>query len=267
MTYPLLVEHSAWCSAAGYASDTTIADRRELLMRVATDVGHLHQITGGQISAWLARPGWSAQTRATYFGHLNAYYEWAIRVGHLARNPMAELKRPRIPKRAPRPARTEHYRRMVMQPVSRWRIAAVLAARAGLRACEIARAVREDIDEDDLRVVGKGGRKDVLPTHADVWRMVEQLPPGHLVLDSTGAPYRAGALSTAFSAAATRLGMPELSLHPLRHLYATELLRQGANLRVVQELMRHASPGTTAIYTQVTDRERRLAIQTLSAAA
>jgi integrase len=234
---------------------------------VATEVGHLHQITGTQISAWLGRPGWSAQTRATYYGHLNAYYEWAALVGHIDRNPMTTLVRPRIPKRSPRPAREQHYRRMVMQPILRWRVAAVLAARAGLRACEIARATREDVDEDDLRVVGKGGRTDVLPTHGDVWRMIRPLPPGHLILDSQGVPYKPSALSTAFSAAATALGMKELSLHPLRHLYATELLRQGANLRVVQELMRHASPATTAIYTQVTDRERRLAIQTLSAAA
>jgi site-specific recombinase XerD len=68
------------------------------------------------------------------------------------------------------------------------------------------------------------------------------------------------------------LGVPQpMGLHMLRHAYATALLRAtedggaGANLRVTQELMRHASPATTAVYTQVTDQERRRAVLNLAA--
>jgi integrase/recombinase XerC len=51
--------------------------------------------------------------------------------------------------------------------------------------------------------------------------------------------------------------------HRLRHWYATKLLEAGADLRTVQELMRHASVQSTQIYTQVTDQRRREAIDRL----
>ncbi|MET9199038.1 tyrosine-type recombinase/integrase [Gordonia sp. NPDC003585] len=52
--------------------------------------------------------------------------------------------------------------------------------------------------------------------------------------------------------------------HCLRHHYGTELVRGGADLRVVQELMRHSSLATTAIYTAVSDDRKREAIERLA---
>lgn len=272
MNYPHIDSHSEWCRASGY-TETTIADRRELLMRVASDVGPLLEATGDQLTTWLARPGWHIQTRATYHGHLHGFYVWALRSGLIAQDPMLHMKRPKVPKRAPRPASEADFRRMVELAPFKWALAARLARYAGMRACEIARAHREDFDADNIHIVGKGGRSDDLPTHEQIWAWVEPLPSGLLVPNVAGGEYRPGTLSTTFSTCATALGMPRLSLHPLRHLYGTTLLRRredggaGANLRVVQELMRHRSVATTEIYTEVTDRERRLAIQTLPAAA
>lgn len=272
MSYPHIDSHSEWCRASGY-TETTIADRRELLMRVASDVGPLLQATGDQLTTWLARPGWRTQTRATYFGHIHGFYAWALRADLIERDPMLHMKRPKVPKRAPRPAREEDFLHMVELAPAKWALAACLARYAGMRACEIARARREDIDPDNIRIVGKGGRTDDVPTHERIWAWVEPLPAGLLVPNTAGQEYRPGTLSTTFSLLATTLGMPRLSLHPLRHLYATMLLRRkedggaGANLRVVQTLMRHSSVATTEAYTEVTDRERRLAILTLPAAA
>lgn len=53
--------------------------------------------------------------------------------------------------------------------------------------------------------------------------------------------------------------------HTMRHYFATQLVRTGANLRIVQELMRHASLQTTQVYTLVTDDEMRHAIDRLAA--
>lgn len=269
MSYRILSSYAEWCTAAGYA-ENTIKDRRELLTRVESDLGPLDKATPVKLTGWLARPGWSPQTRATYFGHMHGYYVWSVRTGRIDRDPMAELGRPRVPKRSPRPAREEQYRQIMAGAEPRWRIAATLARYAGLRAAEIARAVRGDVDVDDLRVLGKGGRTDTLPMHPAIWDLVDQLPDGHLVLSVSGKPYTPPGISHAFGVRMRQLGIP-IGLHMLRHLYATSLLRApedggaGANLRIVQELCRHASVATTANYTQVTDRERRAAIGRLAA--
>ena len=55
------------------------------------------------------------------------------------------------------------------------------------------------------------------------------------------------------------------SIHRVRHVYGTRLLRAGVNIRVVQKLMRHSSLATTATYTAVDESEMRSAIETLRA--
>jgi integrase/recombinase XerD len=271
MSYRVLSAYAEWCVAAGYA-ENTIKDRRELLMRVEGDLGNLDKLTGPQLTRWLARPGWAVQTRATYYGHLRGYYTWALKGERLQADPMLHLTRPRVPRRSPRPARQEYYRRIMAEAEPRWRMAATLARYAGLRAAEIARAVRSDMDEMDIRVLGKGGRVDMLPMHPAIWELVEHAPPGPLVLSVTGVPYTPAGISHAFGVRLRKLCVPRpMGLHMLRHAYATSLLRApedggaGANLRIVQELCRHASVATTANYTQVTDRERRAAIGRLAA--
>ena len=58
-------------------------------------------------------------------------------------------------------------------------------------------------------------------------------------------------------------GVPHTTAHQLRHTFGTRLVNEGADLRVVQELMRHATPQTTEIYTAVCDERKRSAIDRL----
>jgi integrase len=271
MTYKRLRAYQEWELAAGHAQNTR-DDRFELLQRAEHEIGELTRATEAKITKWLANPSWSTSTRATYWGHLHSYLVWALRTGLIDKDPMLNLPRPKPPKRSPRPAGIEAYERIMSEAEPRWRIAVTLARYAGLRASEIARARREDVDEREIRVLGKGGRTDVLPTHPAVWDLVKDAPPGHLVLSPRGVPYTPAGISHAFGTRARALGLLRpLGLHMFRHLYATSLLRgkedggAGANLRVTQELMRHASPATTAVYTQVTDAERRRAVLLLAA--
>lgn len=269
MTYKRLRAYQEWELAAGHAENTR-EDRFELLQRAEHDIGELTRATEPKITRWLANPAWSTSTRATYWGHLHSYLVWALKGGLIEKDPMINLPRPKVPKRSPRPATLEAYKRIMDAGEPRWQIAVTLARYAGLRASEIARAERADFDDRQIRVKGKGGRVDVLPTHAAVWELVQDAPPGNLVLSARGVPYRPAGISHAFGVYARGLGLPRpLGLHMFRHLYGTRLLMgkesggAGANLRITQELMRHASPATTAVYTQVTDEERRRAIHDL----
>lgn len=258
--------HIAHIRAAGY-STVTASDRAEVLRRMDRDLPYgLESATTEELAAWLAHPGWSAQTRATYYGHVRAFYRWACDESHtdyLSFDPSAGLTRPRVPKRAPRPVTDAQLQHALNTLVDPWLRYVLLAYHAGLRACEIVKLERADVTERTLTVrQGKGGYSDVLPTHPAIWRSIEQLPDGYVCHIEWP-----GSLSQAVSKQLTAIGLPGATLHRFRHSFATDLLRHGVSIRVVQELLRHRSLSSTAMYTAVTDEERRLAICTLLPAA
>lgn len=275
MTIPLTVRpgdrdlielHTIWCVAAGLSARTTIPDRGELLARVSVDLGPLLTLTGEQLAGWLGRDGWASQTKATYHGHLSGFYRWCVDTDRLAVSPMAKLRKPRVPKRVPRPAPRDVFARIVATAAPRFILAAVLAAYAGLRACEIAAIRREDITADTLTVVdGKGGKTATVPTHAMIWEAVKDLPPGPVVRTAWGGQYTATGISRAFGIhMREQLGIEKVTLHNLRHRFGTSVYQQTRDLLVTQQLLRHSSVATTQIYALVEEEAPRAAIAGLT---
>ncbi len=149
----------------------------------------------------------------------------------------------------------------------------------------ISEATGLDVDELQLgaapeypvvRLIGKGGKHRVVPMGSYAVRALE----AYLVRARPGLAQRAtsrrGASPAVFlnarggrltrqgawgvlHAAAARAGLPDVSPHTLRHCFATHLLDGGADIRVVQELLGHASVTTTQVYTLITvDRLREV---------
>jgi len=146
-----------------------------------------------------------------------------------------------------------------------------LLARLGLRAGEVAALELGDIDwrAGELVVRGKGRRVERLPLPCDVgealagWlRRGRPRCEATTVFTRVRAPHRrltSSAVSAIVRAACARAGLPELHAHRLRHTAATEMLRAGASLPEVGQVLRHASVLTTAIYAKV-DRDRLRAL-------
>jgi integrase len=141
-----------------------------------------------------------------------------------------------------------------------------LLARLGLRACEIVALTLEDIDWTNatITVRCKGGRSAVLPLPSDVGQAVATyLRVGRPHCDSRRvfvrhrAPIRGFAhsitVSTIVRRALIRAGVESVrkGAHLFRHTLATDLLRQGASLDEIGEVLRHRSPNTTALYAKV----------------
>jgi site-specific recombinase XerD len=244
----LILLHERWMRAAAYA-DTTILDAVELLHRVNDDLpDSLATATEEELVEWTCRAGWSAQTRATYQGHIKRFFAQVVKSGYLSRDPSTGLQRPRIPKRRPRPASDEQVTRAVTELPCPWRLHAILAAHAGLRSCEIGRIKRQHVTEETLFVLGKGDKHREVPTHPAVWRAVRHLPDGPLTVVK-GRDWVSK--STALHLHA--IGLP-IALHQLRHWYASTLTAAGVNIQVVAELLGHASVATTQIYSLVPKR-------------
>lgn len=146
-------------------------------------------------------------------------------------------------------------------------------ARLGLRAGEVAALELADLDwrAGEIVVRGKGRREERLPLPADVgdalagWlRRGRPRCEATTVFTRVRAPHRrltSGGVTNVVRAACARAGLPPLHAHRLRHSAATEMLRAGASLPEVGQVLRHASVLTTAIYAKVDhDRLRTLAL-------
>jgi integrase len=273
----LIASYEAHMRAAGYARNTVV-DRVELLRRIngALPLGLAHATTE-ELAAWLAHDGWSRQTRATYYGHIRGFYAYHCNPSRrvvLDWDPSAGLIRPRAPRGVPRPVTDEQLTYALAHIGRPWETYVLLAAYAGLRSFEIATLQRADVNERTITVVdGKGGRSRVIPTHWLIWDAVRLRGPGLIARATSSGRMYADLISGLTAKRARDIGLVGFTLHRCRHWYGTMLLRPkdeggaGANLRAVQELLGHASPLTTAIYTLVTDEQRRNAVAALPALA
>jgi site-specific recombinase XerD len=261
----LIDAHLTYLRAGAY-SPRTVTAAAKVLRRVDAALPYgLDNAATAELVDWLARPGWSTQTRATYRGAIVRFYRWATRDDDrwLDFDPSTGLRRPRVNRGVPRPATDDHVHACLTRAGQPFRLHCVLAAYAGLRPIEIADLDRGDVTEHNIAVRhGKGDKPAVIPTHPVVWAALRHLPAGPVTRRRRGRPADARWVCAATADHLHRLGLP-VTLRNLRHWYATTLLERCHDLRVVQELMRHASVATTQVYTQVVDERRRAAVATL----
>jgi len=153
----------------------------------------------------------------------------------------------------------------ISTPVGRRDLAVLtILVRLGLRSIEVVRLRLDDVDwrAGEITVRGKRNRTDRLPLPSDVGdALVEYLRQSCLadaqarnVFIGAIAPYRPldpGGVASLVVRAARRSGVGKVSPHRLRHTAATEMLRAGASLREIGQVLRHSRAMTTAIYAKV----------------
>jgi site-specific recombinase XerD len=213
---------------------------------------------------------------------LRSFYRHARREGTVAGDPWAAVQTPRLPRRLPAVMPIEDVEAVIdlaaVQATDnealRLRDRAIIetAYAAGLRISELAGSQLADLDlaRGELRVTGKGGKERVgllggpaREALADYLRegrplLIAARPdgghfdPGTIFLNSRGSALGVRGLRYRVDRLFRAAGVAEgASPHTLRHSFASHLLEGGADLRVVQELLGHASLATTQIYTHV----------------
>lgn len=236
--------------------------RRQNTTLIDATVVHLRREIGRAETA----PSTKASTRGTFLAFYTFLHVEELR----SDNPALRLPVVKVPPHRPRPYTQEQIDRLLSTGAyKRTRAMILLAAYQGLRASEIAAVHSDDIDlhAGTLKVFGKGGRTDYLPLHPVIRDLHPTMNTGWWFPARGGRDghIKGQSVSDLLTDARTRAGITDKMLtgHSLRHSYATELVRAGANIRAVQELMRHSSLQTTQRYTQVLDEDRRNALATL----
>ncbi|MQY02197.1 Tyrosine recombinase XerD [Actinomadura sp. RB68] len=270
----------------GLAANTLSSYRRDLrrytgvlTARGRTAIG---DVTEDDVRAFLAglregdpeHPPLSAGSAARAVVAVRGLHRFALREGLAAADPARDVKPPTPPRRLPKAIPLDRVERLLAAAGDadtarglRDRALLELLYGSGVRISE---AVGLDVDDLDLeegfaRVAGKGGKDRVVPIGDYARRAVQAYlvrARPELARAGRGGPAlylnaRGGRLSRqgawmVLRAAAGRAGLTDVSPHTLRHSFATHLLDGGADVRVVQELLGHASVTTTQVYTLVT---------------
>jgi integrase/recombinase XerD len=254
--------------------------RRDVLDLGAVDEGTVRSFVAS-ISASTHGPEaapYRASSVARTLSAVRSFHRFLVREGVTDRDPAAHVAPPRLPRSLPRPLPVDDVRRLLEAPNQatpaglRDRAILELLYGSGLRISELTGMDVDDLDleEGSLRVLGKGGKEREVPLGSfgrdAVGAYLTRGRPALATAASRGALFlnaRGGRLSR--QSCARLLGRyvrlagidRRVTLHTLRHSFATHLLEGGADVRVVQELLGHASVATTQIYTLVTARHLR----------
>ncbi len=222
---------------------------------------------------WRAQQGYSPKSTARLLSALRAFYAWAARRGLRADDPTALLDAPRLPRSLPKAVSETQIDALlaaadIATPLGlRDRAMLELMYAAGLRVSELVTlpTTAVNLRAGVLRVTGKGSKERLMPLGEESQHWLQRYldearpplagkgnPPHLFVNPDRSAPTRQQFWGLVKKyAAAAGIDPAKISPHGLRHSFATHLLNHGADLRVLQMLLGHASLSTTQIYTLV----------------
>ncbi|MDX6648307.1 MAG: integrase/recombinase XerD [Solirubrobacteraceae bacterium] len=238
------------------------------------------------------RPAPSSQARAV--AALKGFFRFCVENEYLERDPALVLRTPKKRQALPDVLNRKELGRLMAMPEGetvwerehhgkreRDRLLLALFAYSGLRRAELLGLDWDDVDlgQRILRVRNaKGGRERVVPIHPALVPLFDaylatRLPLGHeraLFVGVQGRRLSVSVMALTFRRYARAAGVTDrkrVTPHTLRHVFATELLNAGANLRQVQELLGHKHLDSTQRYTHVTAHQLRGAVKRLPWAA
>ena len=220
------------------------------------------------------RPSSVARTLAA----VRSFHRFLLREGDTPVDPSEGVSRPKVPRNLPRPLDLADVEAMLGAvsggDVAGIRNRAILETLygGGLRISELIGLDVDDIDLDEgsVRVLGKGSKERFVPLGtfalAAVSAYLTRVRPtlagsqsgAALFLNQRGGRLTRQGVTKILKAAADRAGVSKrVTPHSFRHSFATHLLEGGADVRVVQELLGHATLTTTQIYTLVSGQRLR----------
>lgn len=223
--------------------------------------------------------GLSTRSQARLISSLKAFYKYLILEDYLQENPAELLEGPKLDRKLPEYLEEEEVSRLIdgidrSKPEGMRNVAIFETLYAcGLRVSELVGLRISDLffKEDLIRVIGKGNKERLVPinplaqkminiyrkeirSHLEIKRGSEDI----LFLNRRGGPLSRAMIFHLVKDAAQSAGIrKKISPHTFRHSFATHLVKHGADLRAVQEMLGHESITTTEIYTHLSQEQLR----------
>jgi integrase/recombinase XerD len=246
------------------------------------------QVNRRQLEAYLRELGefLAPRSLARHLSSLRGFFKWRFQEGYGKTNPAEVIDAPKLPRHLPSVLSIEEVERLIQSVVGddpvaqRDRAMLETAYSCGLRVSELVGLRRRDIQFENelLRVLGKGGKERLIPIGeraiaalkaylyrgrdgirgtdiSGAHRPLADAAKDIVFLNQRGRPLTRFGFWRILQLYLQRAGIETtVTPHTFRHTFATHLIEGGADLRVVQELLGHASIATTEIYTHL-DRE------------
>ena len=217
----------------------------------------------------------SSKTKAHYLSVFNSFYNYMILINKTDNNPTTTIKMPKIEKKLPNYLTIEEVDKLLdircIKPLD-YRNKAMLEVlyATGTRISELINLKFSQIDFDEcvIRVMGKGKKERIVPI-ADValnnlklyineYRpfILKTKSSEYTFINKDGNPISRVGFFKILKQLCLKAGIKkEVSPHTLRHSFATHLLNNGADLRVIQELLGHENLSTTEIYSHLGNKK------------
>ncbi|MBE7710909.1 MAG: tyrosine recombinase [Cyanobacteria bacterium SIG31] len=200
---------------------------------------------------------------------LRGFFKWATSMNILEKNPASTLEQPKAPQRLPKVISLKEIEEILHSDLTIIQSVIVeLLYSCGLRVSELANLKISDIDINSkyVRCFGKGSKERIIPIGGKAIEKLKQYFPERdmllrkfnlstkkLLVLSTGRIVNRQDIYNLIHARG-KLIHKNISPHTLRHSFATHLLENGADLRVVQELLGHSDVSTTQLYTHISKK-------------
>ena len=227
---------------------------------------------------WLRKEGYVEASMARKLSEVRSFCRYLVQEGDLESNPLEVVSSPKVPKRLPRYLKADEIEALLNAPDistpqgQRDKAILEILYAAGVRLSELVALNLSDLDfsKGQMLVWGKGGKERIVLLGDPAVRalrmymndgrreLLRKRTEKALFLNRFGGRLSRRSIGLILDKYSKLAGLwKKVTPHLLRHTFATHMLEGGADLRAVQELLGHAQPTTTEIYTHVTPSRLR----------
>lgn len=200
---------------------------------------------------------------------LRGFFKWTSSMNILEKNPASTLEQPKVPQRLPKVISIKEIEELLQAEMNELQLVMIeLLYSCGLRVSELVNLKISDIDLNSkyVRCFGKGSKERIIPVGAKAVNAIRNYMPARdlilkkynlnskkLLINEHGRFINRQDVYNFIHACGKKIHK-NISPHTLRHSFATHLLENGADLRVVQELLGHSDVSTTQLYTHISKK-------------